>query len=712
MAAHFNQTPHRHGVAARRAVAAAFLLVHVGLGSPALAQDAARLAEVMPEATRLGAVEGEPPSAPAYRGDDLLGYVFHTREVVASVGYSGKPLDVLVGLDLDARITGATILEQHEPILVIGVAPEDLEAFVDQYRGLDVRAPVAVARAGRGANQVDAVSGATISSVVINDAIIRAARAVARSRGLFGEARIDLASHEPVDWAGLLADGSLQRLELSVGQVAAQLADQGARLYPNGAGPAPDATFTELYFALATPARIGRNLLGDQRYNRALAELTEGDQLIFLGGRGLYSFKGTAWRRSGIFERLQLVQGERTFRLSAEQHRRIDELAIEGAPELRELALLALPKDSGFAADQPWRLELLVEGRTGPDVPAYASFAATYVLPERYVSEPAAPVAERARPLWQQVWEERAVDIAVLGAALLALTGILVLQDTIVRHRRLWRWLRLAFLCFTLLWLGWYASAQLSVINVLTFAEALRTGFHWDMFLLEPLMFILWSYVAVALLFWGRGVFCGWLCPFGALQELTNRLGRRLGLRQVRMPFALHERIWPLKYVVFLGLFALSLGPMALALRFAEVEPFKTAIVLRFDRAWPFVVYALALLCIGLVVERAFCRYLCPLGAAFAIPARIRQFEWLKRHRQCGAPCQICAVECPVQAIHPDGRINPNECIHCLACQVNYYDAYVCPPMIERRTRRARRAAILEGKGAGAGAAPAGEHTP
>jgi polyferredoxin len=198
-------------------------------------------------------------------------------------------------------------------------------------------------------------------------------------------------------------------------------------------------------------------------------------------------------------------------------------------------------------------------------------------------------------------------------------------------------------------------------------------------------------------------VFCGWLCPFGALQELTNRLGRRLGLRQVRLPFALHERIWPLKYVVFLGLFALSLGPMSLAIRFAEVEPFKTAIVLRFDRSWPFVVYALALLGTGLFVERAFCRYLCPLGAAFAIPARIRQFEWLKRHRQCGAPCQICALDCPVQAIHPDGRINPNECIHCLACQVNYYDAYVCPPMIDRRKRREKRAEILKGKPAGAG---------
>jgi NosR/NirI family nitrous oxide reductase transcriptional regulator len=668
---------------------------------PATDATEAQLREVMPDATRLGPVAGQPPAAPAWRDDELIGYVFHTRAVVASVGYSGKPLDVLVGLALDGRITGAFILEQHEPILVIGVTHEALQAFVAQYRGLDIREPVEVARIGRHEHQVDAVSGATISSTVLNDAIIRAARDVARTRGLLGEARIDLSSFEAADWQALLDDGSIAGLELSVGEVQAALAEKDARAFPEAAAPAPDLTFIELYLGLATPARIGRNLLGQRLYSRLMGELAEGDQLVFVSGSGLYSFKGTAWRRSGTFDRLQLVQGDRTFGLSAEQHRRVDELAIAGAPALRELALFKLAKDSGFRADQPWRLELLVEGRRAAGEPAYANFALSYALPARYVRASATPVVEPSLPLWQRVWLGRKVDIAILGVALAVLTGILVFQDVIVRKRRLYSWLRLSFLAFTLLWLGWYAAAQLSVVNVLTFAQALRTGFVWDTFLLEPLMFILWSYVAIALLFWGRGVFCGWLCPFGALQELTNKLGRRLRVPQYRVPFAVHERLWPVKYIIFLGLFALSLGPMTLAILFAEVEPFKTAIVLDFLRAWPFVIYALGLLAVGLFVERAFCRYLCPLGAAFAIPAKIRQFEWLKRHRQCGAPCQICAVGCPVQAIHPEGRINPNECIYCLACQVNYHDAYVCPPMIDRRVRREKRAALVTAARAG-----------
>ncbi len=61
----------------------------------------------------------------------------------------------------------------------------------------------------------------------------------------------------------------------------------------------------------------------------------------------------------------------------------------------------------------------------------------------------------------------------------------------------------------------------------------------------------------------------------------------------------LHERLWPLKYIIFLGLFALSLYSMALAELFAEVEPFKTSIILKFARDWPFVIYALTLFCRG-----------------------------------------------------------------------------------------------------------------
>jgi hypothetical protein len=477
---------------------------------------------------------------------------------------------------------------------------------------------------------------------------------------------------------------------LNVGEVETALSTRGGWLAPKGMARNPEAEFLTLAAGLATPARVGRNLLGDQLYNRVMAGLSAGDQVVFVAGRGLYSFKGTGYIRSGLFDRLQLVQGERTIRLRKDDHVRVDELNLDAGQELRELALFILRASGEFSPSRPWRLEILVEGEDDAGAPVLASFVRSYELPGLYVRAQSAPPVV-VPPLWQQTWSDRKLEIAVLVVALFALSAILVFQDSVARRKRLYLSLRIGFLLFILVWLGWYAGAQLSVLNVLTFIQAVLTGFHWDFFLLDPLMFILWGYVAVALLFWGRGVFCGWLCPFGALQELTNRLAQWAGLRQLRLPFGLHERLWPIKYMLFLGIFALSLHDMALAFPVIEAEPFKTAIVLRFERAWPFVLYVLVLLGVGLFVSRAYCRYLCPLGAALAIPARLRMFEWLKRRWQCGTPCQQCAQACPVQAIHPDGRINPNECVHCLNCQVNYYDDALCPPLIERRKRREAR---------------------
>jgi polyferredoxin len=44
-----------------------------------------------------------------------------------------------------------------------------------------------------------------------------------------------------------------------------------------------------------------------------------------------------------------------------------------------------------------------------------------------------------------------------------------------------------------------------------------------------------------------------------------------------------------------------------------------------------------------------------------------------------------------VQAIHPEGNINANECVNCLHCQVRYVDEQVCPVMVKKRKKRERR---------------------
>lgn len=676
------------------------------------------LRRVFPGAERFGPFEGNPPAAQVFRLGRPVGWVLSSREVVGSVGYTGKPFDILVGLDMGGRITGAELVGHNEPILVIGVSDEDLARFVRQFRGVDVRGRVRAGRArGPGETGIDGISGATISSVVFTDAILRAARAVARSRGLIeAPARagvsLDLDSFRPADWEKLVADGAVARLRILNRDVDEAFQRIGIPPAPaDAARPDPEGTFLDLSVALATPAQIGRNLLGDREYTRLSAGLRPGEHAILVMASGLYSVKGTAYVRTGVFDRIQILQGERTLRLARDQHTRIERLAANGAPEFREIGWFALSHETAFDPLAPWRLQVLV-GRSAPaGGTTFVTFELASTLPaallkgaarEEGEAGPLARLfasgiedgdgARRITPgLWIEVWRDRPVRIAVLSLMLVVLTFALFFQDALVRRPLLYERFRTGFLAFTLVWLGLYAGTQLSVVNVLTFAQALLTGFRWDLFLIEPLIFILWSYVAVAMLFWGRGVFCGWLCPFGALQELLNKAARWLRVPQVEVPFGLHERLWPIKYVLFIGLFAVSLHSMTLAVLGAEVEPFKTAISLRFVRHWPFVAYAVGLLAAGLFVERFYCRYLCALGAGLAVPARLATFRWLKRRHQCGSECHICAVRCPVQSIHPGGEINPNECVQCLKCQVLYYDDRTCPPLITRRKRREER---------------------
>ncbi|HZR88092.1 MAG TPA: 4Fe-4S binding protein [Bradyrhizobium sp.] len=458
----------------------------------------------------------------------------------------------------------------------------------------------------------------------------------------------------------------------------------------------PDKPYIDLWLALATPPPIGESLLGQRTYESELAKIGPDDDLLLIGASGLYSFKGTAWRQSGAFERFEIVQGSHTFRLKATDHTPIEALHAAGAPELREIAVFRIPRATGFDSTKPFRLDLDL----GTPAPAAGPAVVTldYRVPDRYLVGPTEPLTERGAasvaatsaqaPLWQEIWWARRYEMGVLAAMLTVLAGILVFQDTVTAYGAFYLRLRTGYLLLTLVFLGFVANAQLSVINVLTFIHALLSGFRWELFLLDPMVFTLWSFVAVSMLFWGRGVFCGWLCPFGTLQELTNHVARRIGIKQIEIPFGLHERLWMIKYVVFVGILAVSLRSILMAFQFAEVEPFKTAITMKFTREWPFVLYAGILLFAGLFIERFYCRYLCPLGAALAIPARMRMFEWLKRYRECGSECHVCARRCTVQAIHPLGQINPNECIYCLKCQANYFDPEVCLHLKKRALRR------------------------
>ena len=684
-------------------------------------------ADIFPGAERFGPVEGTPPAAAAFKGGKIAGYVFETSDI----GYSGKPIKILAGLDSSGVIVGAKVVEHHEPILLVGIPQERLFDFVSQYVGRNI---VALSQA-KPNQEVDAISGATVTAVVVTDSLMRTALTLARSRGIAGfpapagGAQADSAPavvtalthvpYAPADWPALVSEGLVRRLHLSNAEVDAAFKKIGVGSpEPYAKAGEPDELFIDLYVGLFSIETVGRSLLSEQSFDAVNSWLTAGRTAVVIAANGEYSFRGSGFVRGGIFDRLQLVQDDTTTLFRDKDYRRLDKFAAAGSPEFKEIGLFRLPEAVKFDPARPFRVDLLVQRPIGPIKKAFTSFSLGYELPARYVKIEAVPptvagrvvktAAERdaaeessepapaleipaAEQPWVKIWRTRALDIAILSLSLAILMLIFFFQDWLVKKPVLFNRLRTAFLIFSVVWVGAYAKAQLSVVNVLTFTHSLATGFRWEFFLLEPLIFLLWCVTALSLLFWGRGAYCGWLCPFGALQELLNEAARRIGIRQVTVPYAWHERLTSLKYVLFLGLFGVSLGNMAFAEQLAEIEPFKTVVLLRFLREWPFVLFALSLLTAGLFIERFYCRYLCVLGAALAIPGRGRMFDWLKRRKQCGYECQLCAKKCRVQAIHPLGQINPNECLHCMQCQVTYWDDHTCPPLVMKREGRGKK---------------------
>lgn len=618
--------------------------------------------------------EGDVPGWDVSESGRTVGHIASTWEIAHSLGYSGRPLDVLVAIDLKGKISGTKLMRHNEPILTLGLSDADIARFVGGFRGADLTAEGGVAT---GPDMPDIISRATVTTGVIRDSILRTARTLAIGRGVLPGGGINRVTFAPMTWSALTAQGALTRKGVTMSQASAALA--GAKV-PVPPGEAP---FIDLWVAVLDPPTIGRNILGQHLYSKVTGALGPGEIGLFVASRGLYSHRGTGWRRDGVFDRLAIVQGGTRLVPTRAGYTRIDELAAGGAPDFKERSVFSIPTEA-FDPTRPFAVELRAARPAADGGEVSFVTRLDYALPGAHVTE---PPADTTTPLWQARWIEKTYQVASVLAMLGVLSLILLFQESFVRRPKLWFRVRIGYLAVTLVWLGWVLGGQLSVVQVAAFLNSLLSGFRWETFLIEPVIFTLWCFVVLGVLFSGRGVFCGWLCPFGALQELANTAARRLDVPQLAVPNALHERLWVIKYTLFMAIIGLSFYSMQHALILAEAEPFKTAISMRMLRAWPFVAFVLVLLAAGLFIERFYCRYLCPLGAGLAIPAKLKVFDWLHRRPQCGRECRLCETKCTVGAIDPIGRINPNECVLCLRCQVVMNDADTCL-VLKRRARK------------------------
>jgi len=633
--------------------------------------------------------EGGYPVWTIRKNDKILGYAFETNDIAKIPAYSGEPVNMLVAIDPKGTYLTAKVLEHHEPIILAGIPESKLWAFTDQYTGLSVADRLKVG--GNKSEQIvaiDGLSGATVTVMVMNVGITKAAKKVALALGIIESSNkiiqpkstIKTDVFENANWTQLTGDGSIRKLYLSREMIDDSFAGTEVEHINEANFDEKKDMFAEIYYTLIDIPTIGKNLFSESDYQWLMSKLKEGEHLIGVFGNG-YSFKGSGYVRGGIFDRIQVHQKDNAISFRDLQHERITDIFIDGAPRFKEMSVFRIEAHQEFDPGAEWQFELLVRRQLGAVDSLFNSFKGQYNPLDKYVDTPPAIIPEPELTLVQQVWQERNTEVILLVLLMLLLLLILFFQDVLVKHPKFMNNLRHCFLVITVVFIGWSWGGQLSIVNVFTFLQALMHDFSWDLFLLDPVIFILWCSAAVTMLLWGRAVYCGWLCPFGALQELVNVFGRYIKLPQIELPYAVHERLWAIKYLILLALFGMSLDSLATAEQFAEIEPFKTTFLLKFDREWPFIAWASLLILSSLFNRKTFCRYLCPLGAALSVSSNMSLFQWLKRRPECGQPCKTCAKECEIQAIQPNGEINMRECHYCLDCQVTYFNDEKCPPL-------------------------------
>jgi NosR/NirI family nitrous oxide reductase transcriptional regulator len=228
----------------------------------------------------------------AYRGNQLVGYVLLSKDWTPKlVGYSGKHMETLIGIDKEGNITGVKLIYHSEPIVLIGLSERQYHEFLKQYKGKNIKGELRVGRE----ISMDVITGATVTAVVQNSIIVNSARMLAESLGILkaraAARRRIKKTYERLSWGELLKIGAVKRVRIT----GRDLGLRSGELY------------LDLYFAVIDPPSVGRNLLKEEVYKRAMERGANFVLLIFSTG-GKVSFKGKGFARGGIFDGFNIEQ--------------------------------------------------------------------------------------------------------------------------------------------------------------------------------------------------------------------------------------------------------------------------------------------------------------------------------------------------------------------------------------------------------------------
>jgi NosR/NirI family nitrous oxide reductase transcriptional regulator len=622
-------------------------------------------------------------------GGAPAGFVFTTQPYAPLPGFAGAPVNALVVLDRDGTFVTVRLVHHNEPIFISGMGEAPFLAFFEQYAGKSIWSPMRIgtpyggADAGSSLIHLDGITKATASVRIAHESIMAAAHAVAREhmqgRVAAPAARPDPEHDEALTWADLVDQGLASHLRVSNAEINA--AFQGTRwAYADPEAQAdPDGAYLDLWLLDVSPPALARAALAPSTIAQMarFQGVAPTDEFLLLIEAGRHGLVSESFVRNTAPDLIKAEQGGFPIAL------RDADFQVDLAPDAPEGTAMILRTDRrlGFNPAEPFTLiiEALREhGFITPEI-GRVELELAHRTDERFF------LRERVitpQPPWLEALQNRQIDLILLALGLAALVWALGARMNRFAGWRYFTPARLLILAVMTGFVGFWGQGQLSILTPLGVLRTALEGGSYLFLLYDPFSLILWAAAILGFVLWGRGLFCGWLCPFGALQEFAHHLGRLLRLPQIEPSAAWDKRLKSLKYIALGGLVALvAVAPQHVDTA-AEIEPFKTAITMFFIRDWLYVAYAAFWLLLGMMLFKGFCRYLCPLGAVMAIGGLIRGRDWIARRAECGTPCQLCRVKCSYGAIEKSGKIAYSECFQCLDCVAIHDDEKRCVPLI------------------------------
>lgn len=652
-------------------------------------------------------------------GGAHAGYVFETEPLAPLPGFSGSPINVLVTLDLAGNFLDARLISHNEPIFVSGLGEAPFHKFFEQYRGHSIATPMVVGSpygtsgAGSGLVALDGVTKATASVRVAHESILAATLAVAREK-MQGVASAPPAAPDPdhdeaLTWDDLVAQGIARNLRVTNAEVDKAFAGTRFADADPEAAADPAGLYLDLWLIDIGPPAVARAVLDRDglRELERLRRVAPQDEPLLVIDAGRHGLVSADFVRNTAPDRLTAVQDGLPVAL------RDADLVFDTAPGVPLGAAMVLRTDRrlGFDPTRDWVLQVQAVRTRGSFQPEVGSvhLDLVYAAPERFFLR-----AEPPRPLppWREALWNRRVDLLALAAVLGAVFLLLGPGEKRLVRLAAFRPARLAILAGVTAFVGYWGQGQLSIVTVLGAIRAAWDGASFAFLLYDPFSLMVWAAAGIGFVLWGRGLFCGWLCPFGALQEFAHHAGRALRLPVAEPSAAWDRRLKSVKYLLLAGLVATVFLAPGQVDTVAELEPFKTAITTHFVRPAPYVAYAVAWLVLGAFTFRGFCRYVCPLGAVMVLGGLLRRRDWIARRADCGAPCQLCRVRCRYGAISRSGRVEYAECFQCLDCVKIHDDPGLCVPRVLAARGRRGATAVPPAARPIAAAAPAGAAAP